>query len=87
MSRVSSRAFVIWGSRGHSKVLSDIILAQGGQVDLLIDNDPNAVSSLAGVPLRVGLAGLNTWLDEQCVRYSVDAAIAIGNESLYGSKY
>jgi sugar O-acyltransferase (sialic acid O-acetyltransferase NeuD family) len=75
---VSSRPYVVWGSRGHAKVISDIILARGGQVDVLIDNDPNAVSSLINVPLCIGMAGLDTWLVERGVGYSVDAAVAIG---------
>ena len=52
------RDFILWGSKGHALVLADIIALAGGRVVALVDNDPDAVSVLAGVPLHIGEAGL-----------------------------
>jgi sugar O-acyltransferase (sialic acid O-acetyltransferase NeuD family) len=72
------RQFVIWGSAGHAKVLSDVIKLEQGQVVALFDNDPLARPCLKGVPLYCGLAGLNDWLRSQVFPDDLCAAIAIG---------
>lgn len=72
------RRFVIWGSAGHAKVLTDVIELGQGQVVALVDNDPAAVSCLKGIPLYCGLAGLSDWLKAQASPDTLCAAIAIG---------
>ena len=42
--------FVIWGSAGHAKVLSDIIALSGGSVIALFDSS-DVQSALNGVPI------------------------------------
>ncbi|MDB4945196.1 MAG: hypothetical protein JWP97_4730 [Labilithrix sp.] len=53
--------YVLWGSAGHAKVLANLLAARGRRVVALFDNDPGATSSIAGVPLFVGRAGLERW--------------------------
>jgi sugar O-acyltransferase (sialic acid O-acetyltransferase NeuD family) len=72
------RRFVIWGSAGHAKVLTDVIELGQGQVVALIDNNPAAVSCLKDVPLYYGLIGLKDWLKEQTSLDKLCGAIAIG---------
>ncbi|MCT7995217.1 acetyltransferase [Laspinema olomoucense] len=54
--------FIIWGSSGHSKVLSSLIRQLGGIVIALFDNNPDAQPSLKDVPLYRGIEGFNEWL-------------------------
>ena len=71
------KKYVIWGSSGHAKVLADIILQDGSTIDLLIDNDPKAISSISNIPLCSGVEGFNNWLNEKShVQYL--GVIAIG---------
>lgn len=77
MSEIYHR-FVIWGSAGHAKVLTDVIELRQGQVVALIDNDPAAMSCLKNVPLYCGLGGLKDWLKEQASPNMLCGAIAIG---------
>ena len=52
--------YVLWGSAGHAKVLSDLIALRGGRVVALFDNR-EVHSSLDGVALYIGEAGFNCW--------------------------
>ncbi len=70
--------YVLWGSDGHAKVLADIIELNGGRVVALFDNNPEAQSCLAGVPLYHGASGFQEWLDEQESLDRVGAVLAIG---------
>lgn len=70
--------YIIWGSAGHAKVLSDVIGLRGGRVVALFDNDPAIVSSLPGVPLFYGIAGFREWAEGQESLDGISAAIAIG---------
>lgn len=70
--------YVLWGSAGHAKVLAEIVALAGGQVVALFDNDPKAVSALAGVPLFIGEAGFRQWCESESGRHEVFALAAIG---------
>ncbi|MDA1249847.1 MAG: acetyltransferase [Planctomycetota bacterium] len=53
---------VIWGARGHAKVLNEFLPQLGFQIVAVFDNDPQATSPIAGVPLFHGTAGFDAWL-------------------------
>lgn len=71
--------YVLWGSRGHSKVIADVIESRGGTVIALVDNDADAEPSLSSVPLLIGINGLSSWLNSVDSPASVyRAAVTIG---------
>ena len=57
-----SKRFVLWGSRGHAKVLASLIALGGGRVIALFDNDPQSTPALVGVPLFIGEEGFGRWI-------------------------
>lgn len=68
--------FVLWGARGHARVLSDLLALRASRIVALFDNDPSIATSFS-VPLFHGRAGFALW------RAAVDpahyqAAVAIG---------
>ena len=68
--------YVLWGSAGHAKVLASIIALRGGRVVALFDNNPDAISALAGVPLFVGKNGFARWIESEpnyCELYGLAA--------------
>ncbi|MGE3818179.1 MAG: acetyltransferase [Isosphaeraceae bacterium] len=54
---------VIWGAAGHSKVLAECLSHASRRIVALFDNDPRAVSTLAGVPISIGVEGFRQWRD------------------------
>lgn len=70
--------FVIWGSAGHAKVLSELIHLQGGEVVALFDNNLNAVSVLPGVPLFIGEKSFREWESHNGRKASLCGIVAIG---------
>ena len=74
----SQEKFVVWGSRGHAKVLADVIFSYGNKVVALVDNDRDARPSLPGVPLLFGLSQLKAWLSDSPATVSINGAVAIG---------
>jgi sugar O-acyltransferase (sialic acid O-acetyltransferase NeuD family) len=75
---MTTERFVIWGSAGHAKVVASLLEMRRAQVIALFDNDPSARSALPGVPLHIGLEGLDRWIRESAEAKPVLAAIAIG---------
>lgn len=69
--------FVIWGSAGHAKVLSDIINTQGGTIIALFDNR-DVTSAIPNVPLYIGQSGFEKWVIDFNYRSSISALVAIG---------
>lgn len=70
--------FVIWGSAGHAKVLTDMLRSAGKTVLALFDNNLQSTSCLPGVPLFYGDAGFSHWLEQFRHRQTLGAAVAIG---------
>ena len=70
--------YILWGSAGHAKVLADIIGLRGWRVVALFDNNPEALTCLAGVPLFHGVSGFQEWLEAQESLEGIGAALAIG---------
>jgi sugar O-acyltransferase (sialic acid O-acetyltransferase NeuD family) len=70
--------YVLWGSAGHAKVLTNLIGLRGGRVVALFDNDPRALTAIVGVPLYVGEEGLARWRAGEADVSDVRALAAIG---------
>ena len=56
-------SLILWGAKGHAKVLREFLEPEGFEIVAVFDNDPCAVPPFHGVPLYVGEPGLRTWLD------------------------
>jgi sugar O-acyltransferase (sialic acid O-acetyltransferase NeuD family) len=72
------RAFAVWGSSGHAKVVAETIRLLGGTVAVLFDNRVEATAALPGVPLLTGARSFDEWLASPkrgCVDHG---AVAIG---------
>jgi sugar O-acyltransferase (sialic acid O-acetyltransferase NeuD family) len=74
----NNKDYVLWGSSGHAKVLSEIIKSQGGSVIALFDNNYQANTCLEGVPIYHGNEGFEDWIIEQKRPDLISAAVAIG---------
>ncbi|QLF71754.1 NeuD/PglB/VioB family sugar acetyltransferase (plasmid) [Peteryoungia desertarenae] len=72
-----AKSFVLWGSAGHAKVLSEIITDQGGRVVALFDNSAVA-TALPGVPVYYGEEGFSIWASTQVDLTSIAGLAAIG---------
>jgi len=71
------KSFVLWGSSGHAKVLSEIILDQGGRVVALFDNS-KVVAALPGVQVYHGERGFMAWASSRINITSIAGLVAIG---------
>jgi sugar O-acyltransferase (sialic acid O-acetyltransferase NeuD family) len=69
--------FVLWGSAGHARVLSEIIVSQGGRIIALFDNF-EVTPALPSVPLYYGISGFNQWHDSRKKSIRVYGLVAIG---------
>lgn len=72
------KRFILWGSRGHAKVLATAISRLSGQVIAVFDNDESAQPVLPGVPLFIGQGGFDEWSQDVADLESVNALVAIG---------
>lgn len=70
--------YVLWGSSGLAKVLANVISLRGGQVVALFDNNPNANSVIAGVPLYKGKEGFLNWYENERDVRDIAGLVAIG---------
>lgn len=57
-------SFILWGAKGHAKVLASTIFNLGGQVVALVDNDPNIAESTLKVPILIGEDGFRRFVQE-----------------------
>ncbi len=71
---------VLWGATGQAIVLAELYGRLGRPIVALFDNDPNAKSPLAGVPLFYGADGLSRWVAAYDRIVPVEALVAIGGE-------
>lgn len=62
---MSSSDFIIWGARGHGKVLRDLIECRGGRVMAFVDNDPAALGDLGGTTGLFGIDALSDYLSDK----------------------
>lgn len=59
------RDLVVWGAKGHAKVLREFMLGQGYRIVALVDNDPDVVSPFEGVRVLRGEAGLADFMADR----------------------
>ena len=69
--------FILWGARGHAKVLASTIARLGGTVIALVDNDPNVTENSLGIPILTGEDGLHAFL-RGYTGPTLNGAVAIG---------
>ena len=56
------RPCIVWGAKGHSKVILDIIKQEGGWINHFFDNDESVQSPVSSVPISYGEDGLNEFV-------------------------
>lgn len=59
---MTPKKIVLWGARGHAKVLRELITLIGFELVALFDNDPGVPAPFDGVPLHYGKQGFEHWL-------------------------
>jgi len=76
------RSCIIWGATGQSKVVYDVLVAEGTSVIHLFDNNPNIKSPFTNIPISYGLDGLLSFIDaiwqEKLKPDQIDCIVAIG---------
>lgn len=77
MKSAISGEFVLWGARGHGKVLKSIIESYGAIVVAVVDNDPDALKEVVDATPLLGSKGLQKFLLDRCDG-RLNGAIAIG---------
>ncbi|MEL6476485.1 MAG: acetyltransferase [Pseudomonadota bacterium] len=61
---MSPRAAVIWGARGHCRVLTDILRAAGTELAATADR-ATSEPPVPGIPLLTGWSAFRAWLSER----------------------
>lgn len=75
---VDIRPTVIWGGTGHARVLRELLQRYDRRVAAVVDNR-NIPPPFEGVPMLLGLNGLQTWLSDQGTPTGdFDYAVAVG---------
>jgi len=75
--------FIIWGGRGHARVLRDLLELLGSRVAAVIDNDFSLQSPFSDVNIYYGKDGLHKFLRSayQHKEQEVSAVVAIGGSN------
>jgi len=68
---------LFWGATGQAKVLNEALSGTDFRLVALVDNR-NVISPFSGVPVLMGEAGLDTWLDQRGGARGLFAVIAVG---------
>lgn len=75
-----ARPLIVWGARGHAKVLLDALPPDEFRVVAFFDNDPQAVSPLPDVTTHLGWSGFERWLAAHRDPSHAACLVAIGGE-------
>lgn len=75
-----TKSLLIWGARGHARVLKDCLDLYNQTVVALVDRDPDCRSPFLAVPLMHSLAQLELWLSQHQSSPKPDFLIAIGGQ-------
>ena len=71
-------SIVIWGAKGHAKVLAEFLPQLGHPIIALFDNDSLAESPIPDVPLFYGRDGFVNWFAKQTRPSTIRGLVAIG---------
>jgi sugar O-acyltransferase (sialic acid O-acetyltransferase NeuD family) len=72
------KPLLIWGARGHSRVLKDCLDLYNQTIVAMVDRDPKCRNPFLTVPLMHTLAQVQEWLSKQTV--APDFLVAIGGQ-------
>lgn len=72
--------YIIWGSKGHAKVLSDTLALMGHSVCAIFDNDRSAFSVVDGAQIFHGVEGFDYWKQGTDKLAAYNGLIAIGGD-------
>ncbi len=70
---------IIWGGTGQAKVVRPIIEHYGSKVVAVFDDTHNLLLPFLDVPLFVGWAGFQQWIQDYPQRAEIGFCVAIGN--------
>lgn len=82
MTAIKQR-FLIWGAKGHAKVLDEIIRLNNGEVIALVDKDLSLASPIANLKILNGYQGYINWVKETKslnATFKISAIAAIGGD-------
>ena len=71
------KSLILWGARGHAKVLNEFLPRLGFRIVAVFDNVPVDPPPIAGVPVFLGMPGFRNWRTEN-PDSGTQALIAIG---------
>lgn len=77
------KKFLIWGAKGHAKVLDEIIRLNNGEVIALVDKDSSLVSPINNLKILNGHHGYVNWVKEfkrLNAEFTISAVAAIGGD-------
>ncbi|TWU16526.1 acetyltransferase [Allorhodopirellula heiligendammensis] len=69
---------IIWGARGHAKVLHEFLGQIGFRVESFFDNDDISPSPVPNIPVHRGIEGFGRWSEQNPSRKQLAGFIAIG---------
>lgn len=79
----TKQKFLMWGAKGHAKVLAEIIRLNNGEVIALVDINPSLVSPINNLKILNGYQGYINWVDEIKSlndKFNISAIAAIGGD-------
>jgi len=74
---MTTNTYVIWGGKGHARVVHEALFGSGRQLLAVIDRDP-VPPPIAGVPLVVGGTAFQAWLADRASEPPPGFVVAIG---------
>jgi sugar O-acyltransferase (sialic acid O-acetyltransferase NeuD family) len=81
---INKKKFLIWGAKGHAKVLAEIIRLNNAEVIALVDRDPLLVSPIDDLEIINGHEGYIDWIKKikkQGIKFEMAAIAAIGGNN------
>lgn len=89
---MSKKDYIIWGSKGHARVIGDIILGDGNNIVAVVDNDIEVKPIFKDIPLLFGLPALVDWIslsnfdiERLCLAIAIGGAQGQIRQSIAGS--
>lgn len=79
----NKQRFLIWGAKGHAKVLDEIIRLNNGEIIALVDKDSSLVSPIDNLKILNGHQGYINWVKEiksLNAKFKISAVAAIGGD-------